>query len=252
MANKNPLVVPVYKKCGETPLECLERHRHLFQPLSDSITYAGRLDPLAEGVMLLLAGSERLDKELYTSLPKEYVFDVLWGVGSDSDDILGVVQSTVTGVRGSMKKENGDWSEFVGLIDQRPPTLSTPGFVKAGGYREAWLNYKAMPAERQVKVMSLDCLGFSTLTSDQVLKAVTDKISLVKGDFRQDEVLQSWQHHLKSQTTPFRLTRFRVRCSAGTYIRSLARDMGQSVGQSALAWQIRRERVGIFSIYNCR
>jgi tRNA U55 pseudouridine synthase TruB len=61
------------KPIGETPLEIINYYKRLHPEYRYlPMTYAGRLDPLAEGVLLLLAGEECLKKDEYLSLSKEY------------------------------------------------------------------------------------------------------------------------------------------------------------------------------------
>src|SRR3989338_8981283 len=85
-------LLQLYKNLGETPLECLHRFKAEHSEYIDTkMTYLGRLDPMAEGLLLVLAGNTK-DKEKYLSLDKTYEFEVLWGFESDTYDILGLVQ----------------------------------------------------------------------------------------------------------------------------------------------------------------
>ena len=82
----------VYKNLGETPLECLERVRSE-QGIADDIpmTYAGRLDPMAEGLLIILIGEECKNKEKYLGLDKTYEFKILVGFSTDTYDLLGMI-----------------------------------------------------------------------------------------------------------------------------------------------------------------
>ena len=58
--------IVIYKKVGETPLEALDRLRKIKPEYrEETLSYAGRLDPVAEGVMLVLVGEECKNKEKY-------------------------------------------------------------------------------------------------------------------------------------------------------------------------------------------
>jgi len=94
MKNK---IISVYKKRGETPLECIERLRLEQSELENEVlSYAGRLDPMAEGVLLVVVGDENKHKKQYLLLPKEYTFDVLFGFSTDTYDVLGKLTDAVT------------------------------------------------------------------------------------------------------------------------------------------------------------
>ena len=83
--NKAGAVVNLYKNLGETPRERLERLR-LQKPhyAHEVLSYAGRLDPMAEGVMLCLVGSANHRREEYLNKGKEYILDVLFGFATDT------------------------------------------------------------------------------------------------------------------------------------------------------------------------
>ena len=81
------------KREGETPLEALENWRLKHKKYKDvKMTYAGRLDPMASGLLVILAGEETKNKEKYLGLDKEYEFEVLFGFSTDTYDILGKIQ----------------------------------------------------------------------------------------------------------------------------------------------------------------
>lgn len=66
-------VLKLDKNAGETPLECINRFKaENLEYKGEKMTYAGRLDPLASGVMLVLTGEECKNKDKYLKLDKEY------------------------------------------------------------------------------------------------------------------------------------------------------------------------------------
>jgi tRNA pseudouridine(55) synthase len=90
-ANPQP-VITIYKKKGETPYEALMRLR-LARPeyAALPLSYAGRLDPMAEGVLIVLVGEENKYREKYLDLEKTYKVQILFGIGTDTYDVLGKV-----------------------------------------------------------------------------------------------------------------------------------------------------------------
>lgn len=77
------------KKEGETLLEALENFRAKNKKYKDvKMTYAGRLDPLVPGLLLVLTEGATKQKEKYLGLSKEYKFSVLFGFATDTHDIL--------------------------------------------------------------------------------------------------------------------------------------------------------------------
>ncbi len=84
----------VNKKEGETPLAALERlcRDH---GIYEKVTYAGRLDPMASGLLLVLSGDDVHKKDSMLEHTKTYEFTILLGAATDTGDILGKVTETV-------------------------------------------------------------------------------------------------------------------------------------------------------------
>ena len=86
--------VLVEKEIGQTPLEVVTRYKQEHPEYANTpIAYAGRLDPMAHGQLLLLVGEACKERDKYLGLDKEYVFEILLGFDSDTHDILGLVNS---------------------------------------------------------------------------------------------------------------------------------------------------------------
>lgn len=218
----------LYKKRGETPLEALSRVKS-----DEPLSYAGRLDPVAEGLLLVLVGDENKHREKYLGLDKEYIVDVCWGIGTDTGDILGVIQE-----RGD--KKCSDFSSFIGKINQKYPAYASktvkgkPLWMYA---REGRLNDIDIPSH-DVEIYSIDV---EKEWKEDIFDEVKGVVGRVKGDFRQEEILDSWS---KIESEKMMITRLRVHCSSGTYIRQLVKDFGVP----ACVYRLKRVRVGEYKI----
>ena len=103
------------KKVGQTPLEAITAWKRLHPECADvPMSYAGRLDPMASGKLLILLGEECKRQKEYTKLDKEYDIEVLLDVESDTGDILGIVtfgehqtQKVKNELNTILKKERG-------------------------------------------------------------------------------------------------------------------------------------------------
>lgn len=241
-------LLSLYKNLGETPLECLLRYKDDHPEYKETkMTYLGRLDPLAEGLLLVLAGDTRTRTE-YLELDKSYEFEVLWGVSSDSHDILG----KVTGGVFPHKLENKMASlikKIVAKTVQAYPLFSSKSFsgdfLKA---RDTKIEGYDLP-EKRIKIFSLEHIHTRSITGREILEEVTKRLSLVNGDFRQTEVLSSWRNLLGPSMNEFYLiSKFKIDVSSGTYVRALAHEMGEILESGALAWSIKRTRVGSYQL----
>ncbi len=229
------------KKAGETPLECLERFR-ADNPEYEKVkmTYAGRLDPLATGELLVLAGEECKNKDKYLGLDKEYELTILFGLTTDSLDVLGLIEEQKAGALdffGNYKKKDFEdlLARFVKSFKQKYPKFSSPAI--AAGSEEG------LP-EKEVEIKSIEFGSVGFVSKKYLKDFVLEAIYSVKGNFRQNMCWTSWEQTLEKfpdQNLPT-LT-IKVTCTSGTYMRSLAQNIGKEVGFPALALKIKRTKV---------
>ncbi len=248
-------VMQLYKNLGETPLECIERFRAEHPEYAKTnMTYLGRLDPMAEGLLLVLAGNTR-DKKQYLEWDKTYEFEVLWGFETDTYDTLGLVENL-----GPMpQKLDFKMEKLVESIAKKktqeyPPYSSRTVGGKAlhAWAREGKIDEIDIPT-RQIRIFSLEHTNTRLVKAEELLVEIERRIVLVKGDFRQKEILEKWKRALELQAQmhmahDFLISGFRADVSSGTYIRSLAHEMGQLLETSACAFSIKRTRVGEYKI----
>lgn len=245
MTDKQEIIV-LDKKPGETPLEAIETYK-LTHPESKAVpmTYAGRLDPLASGVLLVLAGEARFAKEQYLNLDKEYEVEILLGVGTDTGDVLGLVKEVKNDFT-----EPSDWSKylnsFVGKRLEEYPAYSskTVGGKQLHTLARSGELPETMP-KKEIEIYNVEYLGERGIDLTTLQSEVGEKIMSVTGDFRQAEVIASWA---EVTDTKFHLITVTVTCSSGAYMRNLSEKIGQGLGVPALAFNIYRKRVGSFTI----
>ena len=77
-----------------------------------------------------------------------------------------------------------------------------------------------------------------------LFKSFEKRIGRVVGDFRQKEILKIWQKELEGSQVKYIVASFRIKCGSGTYVRSIANDLGKRLGTPALALFIKRTKIG--------
>ena len=224
-------------------------------PESVPLTYAGRLDPMAEGLVLVLVGDECKKKDAYLGMNKIYEYEVLFGVETDTCDILGLPIELVNN-RSSVdeNKIQEILKKLIGKITQTYPPYSSktvngiPLFQYA---REGRLSEITLPVN-EIEIYSHEFLGMRTITREELLSCILERITKVRGDFRQEEIIKAWCAVFEDSraTLPetFSIASFRISCSSGTYIRRIASDMGKILGVPALAWKIARTHIDGYSV----
>jgi tRNA pseudouridine55 synthase len=248
-------VLNLYKKIGETPLERIERFQEEnLEYKKEKMTYAGRLDPLAEGVLLVLVGNEVHKREEYQEFPKEYEFTFLLGVETDSYDILGIPKDEdrtnqivkIQDITEGMIQTVG--SELVGenLFEYPPFSSRTVGGKPLFWWaRQGRLHEIEIP-KRLMKVHSFRVLNKQIWGGESLKRFVKERVCLVKGDFRQKEILDSWDIVLDNKIKMWEVFNAHVKCSSGTYVRTLVYEMGKKLGCGAVTLHIKRRAVGSF------
>ena len=244
----NGRVLNLYKMLGETPRERLERLRaQKPQYAGEVLSYAGRLDPMAEGVMLCLVGGENKNREQYLDLSKEYIVDILFGFSTDSFDILGKVLETAEPTGLKIVEIKQGLNEFRGKVAQEyPPFSSKP---VEGKSLWSWARAGAIEAlvlpQRTVTIFDIEVERAYKLKESALKAYIEDAVGRVNGDFRQEDILALWDKHLfKEGTREFPCVSVKVSCSSGTYMRGLANKLGKQLGTPALALHILRTKVG--------
>ena len=237
----------VNKRIGETPLEAIDRFRLKF-PLyaKEKISYAGRLDPMASGALLLLVGQENKNRNQYEKLDKEYLFEALFGITTDSGDILGLVTATADKVDLSPDAVKNALQEIEAKKYQYPPQYSSVRVKGKPLYywaRRGLISEITIP-KREVKIYSIELVNIGCVSVEKLERIVTKRIGLVKGDFRQDEILAGWKNYFAlSPHGPLKVARMKVTCESGTYVRSIAADLGGILEIPALSLNIKRTKI---------
>ncbi|MDP3996317.1 MAG: hypothetical protein Q8P86_01310 [bacterium] len=238
----------VYKNPGETPLECLKSFRQAIPEYStEKMTYAGRLDPLAEGLLIILVGDGIKEKERYLSLGKEYEVEIIFGFSTDTFDVLGKVAGISENLPGS--DSGAILQKFLGKRSQKYPPFSSKtvkGEHLHSLSRAGKMSDEELP-ERQVEIYSLKMLQHSKISGAELLLKIENGISKVKGDFRQEEILGIWREKINKKQF-FPVWKISVSCGSGTYMRRLADEIGLALDTHALALSIKRTKIGEYGL----
>ncbi len=248
-----PKYLTIDKKIGETPLGALERVRNdmvkgdqvnaeIWQNIP--MTYAGRLDPMASGQLIILIGEECKNKEKYLTLNKVYEVTIVFGVTTDTYDALGIPSLICDDFHNF---DLPDFSKYAKTFKQQYPPYSSK--TVDGEHLHSLSRKNISPIEipeKEVSIYSIKTIEpLSTIDSEELLKRIIASIDLVNGDFRQDEIKQCWREILESkENLNFPRIKIRVHCTSGTYMRSLAFRIGNDIGIGAFALGINRISIG--------
>lgn len=188
------------------------------------VGHAGTLDPMATGLLVLGVNSSTRLLTYLVGLDKEYLATIRLGAATDTDDAEG----QVTGIADpeavdALIPQDVEIAvgQLTGVIQQVPSSVSA---IKVGGKR-------AYARAREGEVVELAPRTVTVSAFEIVDIALTAEHST-------DGPRQYWDVDV------------RVRCSSGTYIRALARDLGRALGVGGHLTRLRRTTVGPFDVKN--
>lgn len=215
-------VLIIDKPAGITSHDVVARVRRIIG--ERRVGHTGTLDPFATGVLVMLVGRATRLAQFLSGAEKEYEAVIRLGYATDSGDVTGTrletdVQANTTNAQ-SLRKEEiaAAMALLTGEIEQVPPMYSAKKIAGRKLYEHA---RRGEEIERQPLRVTIS--EFELLTPD------------AKWESDQDGAVD---------------LRARVVCSAGTYIRTLAEDLGKRLGIGAHLAELRRTRAGRFTIEN--
>lgn len=245
-------VFPIYKKAGETLASLVARFRNE-QSLSDGmpITYAGRLDPMASGLVLLLVGETCKQKDAFLGLDKTYIFEVLFGVSTDSFDMLGLITDT-----GKYLPTEKEILESLEKIKDTKSFFYPPFSSKPVDGKPLFTHAKAgtLPDTLPTLEGKIHTSILQNTAIRLVKELVGNSIEImqkVEGDFRQEEIIIGWEKFLENnKDKKCVVATLETTVSSGIYIRTIAVLLGAALGIPALAYSIDRTNVGEYMLGN--
>lgn len=204
-------VLVVDKPAGPTSFDVVQRVRRLLR--ASRAGHAGTLDPAATGVLVVCLEDAVKLQQYLADADKAYEATVAFGAATDTEDAEGRVVETGDPSGLTEAAVRAALPRFRGEIAQVPPMYSA---VRVGGRRlheAARAGEEVERAPRRVRVDALELLELDPVTEQ-----------------------------------PLRLGRLEVRCGKGTYVRTLAADLGRALGVPAHLAALRRTEASGFRV----
>ncbi|NHN28335.1 tRNA pseudouridine(55) synthase TruB [Paenibacillus agricola] len=205
-------ILPVWKPQGFTSHDVVAKIRGILR--IKRIGHTGTLDPQVTGVLPLCIGRATRLVEYIQELPKEYEATLKIGIATDTEDAGGQIIDQVDKVQLTSEQVSEAIHAFVGDIDQVPPMYSA---VKVDGKRLYELARQGIEIERKSRTVTI-----------YEIEILNMELTLAHPEIR-----------------------FRVRCSKGTYIRTLCVDIGRKLGFPSVMSHLVRTSTGSIEQKQC-
>lgn len=216
MAKRRPPTVHglalIDKPAGMTSHDVVSKLRKLFN--ERRIGHAGTLDPDATGVMVVGVGYVTRLMQFLSGMDKTYTCEVVFGSETNTLDDSGIVTATYAMGDLSLDVVREAAAKLTGQIMQVPPMVSA---LKVDGKRLHELAREGIEVERKPRPVTVYAFEVHSV-------------------------------HIENGVT---IASIEVRCSSGTYVRTLAADLGTLLGGGAHLRNLRRTTVGDFTLADC-
>lgn len=214
------------------------------------IGHAGTLDPLATGLLLVCLGKATKSIPQLQDGDKVYTGTMVLGATTPCYDLERPVDHYYPYEHITQPLVEEAARQFVGTIQQVPPMFSAVKIDGQRAYEYARLDDPTATIQpKAVTVYSFEITGFregsrsSSITSISSTSSSSSTTSSIPQKNLYQNPLGEVPEHLPQID-------FRIHCGKGTYIRSLARDLGLALGSGAFLSALRRESVGSYSVAN--
>lgn len=266
------MIIPVHKPLGSSSHLLAKQIGKNHQ---EKATHTGTLDPMADGVLVVLTGEDRFKKAEYSNWKKTYQFQILVGIKTDSGDLLGLIEKNNTAIQkreGKLEKTLEEIKidlekniekilpQFIGKQTQTAPAFSAQRIAGKSGFDLAKQGKEFELQKNKIEIFSLKIIPskntsqkIKTISSKELLEYIQQTIPLVRGDFRQKEIITQWENLLENNKLQnnFLIITLEAVTTKRTYIRSLIQEISQNINLPMTAFSITRTKNGPFSIEDC-
>lgn len=256
------IIIPIDKPYRWTSADVIRKVkwaacRH-FHKKNLKVGHAGTLDPLATGVLLVCIGKATKLAETLQKEGKEYLAGVSFGATTPSYDLEKAIDQEypVEGVTEESVREV--LPRFLGEQEQIAPLFSAKSVDGVRAYELARKQYREAHKEKTDVMTDFDHTVAETLNKQIINISGMELISFFpngkeSGPELSDEGLRPNPRINVVDTSALHLplAMIRIKCSKGTYIRALARDLGEALGSGAHLNSLKRTKSGGFTVGNC-
>lgn len=244
------IVIPMDKPLRWTSADLVRKVKfqltHHFHNKKLKVGHAGTLDPLATGVLTVCVGKATKIAEELQSHDKEYIAEIEFGASTASFDLEQPVDQFFPYEHITEEMVLGALEQFIGEQEQVPPLFSAKVIGGIRAYEYARSGEPIELRKSTVKIHSIELLEFRAGASDDIPAAAGNVDRIAPEVSAAVKNLHNYHTAVMGSEGSRPVAKLRIRCSKGTYVRSLARDLGLALNSGAYLLSLRRTASGNF------
>lgn len=246
MDSKN--ILPIWQPVGCSTNFIAQK---IAEKLNTKTSHTGTIDPMAQGVIIVLLGEERLKKYEYAKWIKGYEFEIIFGIATDTYDGMGKITkiNLEKNINAEILLNLKD--KFLGKYLQKIPPFSTKKIKGKHMHEYARKGQFVEIPIKAGKLYQFILLDFSQIKTEIFVKKIIKNVQIINGDFRQNEIIEDWKNFLqKNPEQKLYKAKFYVETSKGIYIRSLSQDICKELDTVGFVYNLKRIKNGKYSKQN--
>jgi tRNA pseudouridine(55) synthase len=237
-----------WKNVSETTFQALGRFKEENEEHKDSkLCFAGRLDPMACGWIIILANNMVFKKDNYTSKDKVYEATVLVGVSTDTDDVFGLIEKVDLNTEDVYKKIQEVLPKYIGKQEQQFSHFSSKHVQGKALFQ--WATEKRL---EEIEIPTHEIEVYDITVNNQSIdreknewfKDLKQRVEGIEGDFRTEEIVSGWKNLLGDLPNDLMHLEFTISAGSGTYVRQLVHDIGDEIKVPMTVFEIKRISIG--------
>jgi tRNA pseudouridine55 synthase len=239
------------KEAGNTMIQTMDKFKKE-NNINTKVCYCGRLDPMARGLVLLLVGDECKNMDKYLGYNKEYEFEIIFGLSTDTDDPMGIIGTHTIYDEKEIEYYCDKIKQYlserckIGKFQQNFHNYSSKRINGKPMWEHTLLNTNIEKPSHQVEIFTVEIKNIKTYEFNEWRQNIINTINKIdkKNDFRQGLIIDVY-NSVGFSNNIYSLP-IKIKVSSGFYVRQLVSDIKNHFNISILTFDI--NRISISSI----
>jgi tRNA pseudouridine(55) synthase len=230
----------IIKQAGNTMVQTMDKFK-LDNNINNKVCYCGRLDPMARGLVLLLVGDECKNMDKYLGYNKEYEFEIIFGLSTDTDDPMGIINNLYYYDEKKIEYYCDKIKKFIEpkKFQQNFHNYSSKRVKGKPIWEYTKTDTTVIIPSHQVEIFNIEFKDIKKYDFNEWRNNIIETINKIdkKNDFRQEEIIKNYQNINFKELYSLPI---KINVSSGFYVRQLVADIKNHLDISILTYDINR------------